>query len=142
MDSMAIGQRLREVRRRSGMNQTEFANLLHLTKNAISVIEQGQRNMSKRTIASVVEQFGVSEEWLLTGEGEIQVDPDTKVKRQLSEICAHLGITGRRRAFMEKYILMPAHMQEAILAYAEVLITVSRQDQDQDGHAYEAAANQ
>ena len=131
MDSMTIGQRLRAVRHESGMTQTEFANALHLSKNAISVMEQGQRNMSKRTIASVCDRFGVSEEWLTTGIGEMHVDPDKHGRRKLAEICARRGITGKRRAFLEKYLTLPPQSQDAILAYAEVLQNVSRQDQDE-----------
>jgi transcriptional regulator with XRE-family HTH domain len=116
------------------MSQTEFANRLRLTKNAICVIELGQRNMSKRTIASVVEQFGVSEDWLLNGVGEPQVDPEARMKKQLFEICARFGITGRRRAFLERFIKMPPHMQEAVLGYAEVLASVSRRDEDAEDH--------
>jgi transcriptional regulator with XRE-family HTH domain len=130
VDGMTIGQRLRAVRHESGMTQTEFAKQLRLSKNAISVMEQGHRNMSKRTIASVCERFGVSEKWLTTGDGEMRVDPEQHGRRHLAEICARRGITGKRRAFLEKYLLMSPQAQDAILAYAEVLENVSQQDRD------------
>lgn len=62
--------RIYEVRRRSGLNQSDFAEKLNLSKNFISLIETGNRSPSDRTISDICREFGCNEVWLRTGEGE------------------------------------------------------------------------
>ncbi len=62
--------RISFVRKNSGLNQTEFAEKLSLTKNYISLIENGNRTPSDRTISDICRIFGVDEIWLRDGIGE------------------------------------------------------------------------
>lgn len=62
--------RISFVRKNSGLNQTEFAEKLNLTKNYISLIENGNRTPSDRTISDICRIFGVDEIWLRDGIGE------------------------------------------------------------------------
>lgn len=62
--------RISFVRKNSGLNQTEFAEKLNLTKNYISLIENGNRTPSDRTISDICRTFGVDEIWLRDGIGE------------------------------------------------------------------------
>ena len=62
--------RISFVRKNSGLNQTEFAEKLSLTKNYISLIENGNRTPSDRTISDICRTFGVDEIWLRDGIGE------------------------------------------------------------------------
>jgi len=130
MENATVGQRMRAVRLESGLNQTEFANELLLSKNAVSVMETGLRNPSKRTIKSISERFGVSLEWLVTGKGEMHVDPDKHAKQQLADVCRRHNITGKRMEFLIRYLSMSPQAQDAILAYAEVLQSVSSRPND------------
>lgn len=62
--------RISFVRKNSGLNQTGFAEKLNLTKNYISLIENGNRIPSDRTISDICRTFGVDEIWLRDGIGE------------------------------------------------------------------------
>ena len=62
--------RIAQVRKQAGINQTDFAEKLSLTKNYISLIENGNRIPSDRTITDICREFNVNEVWLRTGEGE------------------------------------------------------------------------
>ena len=62
--------RISFVRKNSGLNQTEFAEKLSLTKNYISLIENGNRTPSDRTISDICRIFGVEQGWLENGTGE------------------------------------------------------------------------
>lgn len=64
-------ERLYEVRKNSGLTQEKFAEKLGLTRNFIGLIERGDRVPSDRTISDICREFGVNEEWLRTGEGEM-----------------------------------------------------------------------
>ncbi len=65
-----MNERIRSVRAAAGLTQPEFAEKLGLTKNFISLIENGQREPSDRTIRDICRVFGVNEIWLRTGVGE------------------------------------------------------------------------
>lgn len=62
--------RIKQIRKHLGITQAEFASMLGLTKNFISLLETGDRTPSDRTIIDICGKFGVSETWLRTGEGE------------------------------------------------------------------------
>lgn len=66
-----MNNRIRMVRNDNGLTQTEFAEKLGLTKNFISLIENGNREPSDRTIKDICRIFSVQEEWLRTGDGEM-----------------------------------------------------------------------
>lgn len=68
-----MNTRIYTVRRISGLNQSAFADKLSLTKNYISLIENGNRTPSDRTISDICREFNVNEHWLRTGEGEMQM---------------------------------------------------------------------
>jgi transcriptional regulator with XRE-family HTH domain len=75
---IGVKDRIAQVRKQAGINQTDFAEKLNLTKNYISLIENGNRIPSDRTITDICREFNVNEVWLRTGEG----DPYQEESRQ------------------------------------------------------------
>ena len=72
-----MNERLKLLRRELQLNQTEFGNRLGLKQSAIANYENGTRQPLDTVITSICREFGVNEEWLRTGEGEMFV-PRTK----------------------------------------------------------------
>ena len=66
-----MNTRIKEVRVKAGLSQPEFAERLNLTKNFISLVETGMRKPSDRTVSDICREFGVNEEWLRNGTGEM-----------------------------------------------------------------------
>ena len=62
--------RIRQVRMNTNLSQTEFAQRINLSKNFISLVENGGREPSDRTIRDICREFGVNETWLRTGVGD------------------------------------------------------------------------
>lgn len=62
--------RIRQVRMNANLSQTEFAERINLSKNFISLVENGGREPSDRTIRDICREFGVNETWLRTGVGD------------------------------------------------------------------------
>lgn len=67
-------KRVVDVRKQFNLTQGEFAAKLGLTRNFISLIENGNRDPSDRTISDICREFNVSEQWLRTGEGEMHIE--------------------------------------------------------------------
>lgn len=85
-----MNARIKEVRQLTGLTQAQFADRLNISRNYIALMEIGDRVPSDRTIADICREFGVSEHWLRTGEGEmqIQMSEDDELTQIFTEIGA------------------------------------------------------
>ena len=63
--------RIKEIRKSMGLNQTEFGTKIGVTTSAISGYELGTRIPSDAIIKSIVREYGVNETWLRTGAGDM-----------------------------------------------------------------------
>lgn len=70
---MEINERIRELRKILGYTLDDFGNVVGLKKSALSMVENGKNSVSEHLVLSVCREFGVSEEWLRTGSGEMFV---------------------------------------------------------------------
>lgn len=69
---MTIAQRVIQVVESLRMSKSEFGRRLNLTPAYISKLDKVPDTLpSDRTIADICREFGVSEVWLRTGEGEM-----------------------------------------------------------------------
>ena len=64
-DLKAIGSRIRQLR--EGMHQEELAAVLGISQGQLSKIERGRLGPSADNLIMLVEQFGKSADWILTG---------------------------------------------------------------------------
>ena len=64
--------RIKELRKSLGLNQTEFGAKLGIAPNTISGYEGGTRAPSDAVIKSICREYGVNETWLRTGAGEMR----------------------------------------------------------------------
>ena len=71
---MTIGERIRLIRKETGLNQTDFGEKVGLRQSSLGQIESGVRNATDRTIILICEKYGVREEWLRNGTGEMFLD--------------------------------------------------------------------
>ena len=65
-----IGERLRQVRKKMDLNQSEFADAFGVTLQTISRYERGTRVPDGDFLLVLKEQANVSIDWLLTGIGD------------------------------------------------------------------------
>lgn len=66
-----MNERIKLLRKRLGMTQSDFGKRLLLSQGAITGYETGSREPSDAIIRSICREFRVSEAWLRTGEGEM-----------------------------------------------------------------------
>lgn len=69
-----MNQRIKTLRMELGLTQTAFADKIGITGAAITRMEKGDRNPSEQTIISICREFGVNEEWLRSGEGNMFIE--------------------------------------------------------------------
>lgn len=82
--------RIKQIRQHPiiDLSQEAFGKKIGVTGAAISRLESGDRNITDQMIYAICREFGVSEGWLRTGEGEmfIQLSDDADYIKVMTEI--------------------------------------------------------
>jgi len=72
LDSDAkISRRIGEVRKTLGLTQQKFAEDLKISQTHASALERNSRTIQDRIIKMICFTYGVNENWLKTGKGEM-----------------------------------------------------------------------
>lgn len=74
-----IGKRIVIIRESMNMSQTKFAELVDISVNFLSQIENGNRGLSGETTARISEKTGFSTDYILLGKtGDNVISPDSR----------------------------------------------------------------
>jgi transcriptional regulator with XRE-family HTH domain len=85
MEIMTVNERIRQVRHALNMTQTDFSKAIYVSNGYTAEIENGHRGANDRIIHLICLTFGVNEQWLKTGTGEMFVaSPGERKERILS----------------------------------------------------------
>ena len=92
----AINERFRKLRESCNKNQTEWAEILGLSRSGVSVIESGRRNVTDKHIKLLSVWGGVNgrqinEEWLRNGTGDMFRKPSDEVGYYVEELLEYEG---------------------------------------------------
>ena len=68
---MSINERIKAVRKNSGLSQTAFAERLGTTRGVITNLEGEKTEPNEPFLRLIYKEFNVSEEWLRTGDGDM-----------------------------------------------------------------------
>lgn len=117
-------QRLKQVRKALGYTQTEFAKYLGITQTSYSMIENGIRPLSDKYVRIICITFNVSEQYLVSGQGEMFISSPHK-KELLDLFSQLLPDTQDYLLVMAKELLQ---MQQRILNFK------NPQEDDSDGN--------
>lgn len=72
-----IGKRVSVLRKTLKLTQTEFAKALSIGQQALSMIENGQRDLSEKNIKLICFSYRVSYDWLVNGIGDMFQSDDS-----------------------------------------------------------------
>ena len=91
--------RLKELRKALNLTQQKFADKLGVKQNTIAQYEMGRNDPSDAVIISICREFGVSENWLRNGEGEmfIPMTLDEDIASFIGGIQADIEPTFQKR---------------------------------------------
>jgi transcriptional regulator with XRE-family HTH domain len=103
-----MNERVTEIRRAKGLNQTDFARKIGITQASLSLIELGKSKLTEANIRLICLSFGVREEWLRGGTGEMMDE-----EALLSE---------RERYLLDQFRKLSPKAQIMIIEYVEKLL--------------------
>ena len=91
--------RIKLVRKHNKLTQTEFGERIGIKGNTITGYETGLRTPSAAVIKSISKEFGVSEEWLQTGDGDMlkPINRDAAIAAFMGEVMKGEDADFRRR---------------------------------------------
>lgn len=127
-----MNTRIKEVREAKGLSQADFAEMLNLKRNSISLIEVGKRNPSDRTIVDICNTFNVSEEWLRTGEGEMFVETPSSTMDQLKK---EFNLDDFSYNLVYQYLKLDADQRQAVRDFFYNVVESGSLDEDLFGEA-------
>jgi transcriptional regulator with XRE-family HTH domain len=82
---MTANERIRQARKTLKLSQAEFAKAIFISNGYIAELECSHKKANDRIIRLISLTFGVSEQWLKTGKGEMfYKTPDEKLQRMIS----------------------------------------------------------
>ena len=111
-----MNTRIKFLRKNSGLTQEKFAERIGLKQNSIALIESGKRNISDQAILSICREFGVREEWLRTGEGEMYAPAPTT---GLDLLVQEKALRREERILIEKFVNLKPETRQQILNYIQ-----------------------
>jgi transcriptional regulator with XRE-family HTH domain len=103
-----VKERLKQLRKSLKLTQGEFGKKIGMSDVAISYMESGRTSMSKQNIRLICLTFGVNEEWLENGTGEM--------------IDTAAALTDYQKRLLDLFYRLSPTAQKMLIEYAEKLV--------------------
>ena len=112
--------RIKELRKLQSLTQQEFADRLGIKRATVATYETGRSIPIDAVINLICREFGVSESWLRTGEGEMTVSStrDEEIASFFGHVLAEEESTFKRR-LVAAFARMPESHWEILADIAE-----------------------
>jgi transcriptional regulator with XRE-family HTH domain len=125
-----IGNRIKQLRKRLKLNQKIFGEYLGVSDSAISQLEKGKNQPSRKLLKSICSEYRVNPVWLETGKGEMF---NAEAPHAVVEKRPYATGDGRTALIQETHskveeIMISGDMiiSEALCQYVDVLLAAMR----------------
>lgn len=120
-----MNERLRDLRKKLGLNQVEFGEKIGIGGTAISKIEKGDRGLTETLLRAICREFNVNEEWLRNGTGEMFTEKNDNLISQLATeyhlstygeqlLATYLQLSDADKRAVERFVAqLTANVQKA-----------------------------
>jgi transcriptional regulator with XRE-family HTH domain len=85
-----FSDRLKEIRRENNLTQQEFADRIGIKRGTVANYELGRNEPLDAVISLICKEFGVSEDWLRYGDGEMFApqDRDEEIAAMVAKVIS------------------------------------------------------
>ena len=118
---MTIGERIKILRKEKCLSMEDFGAIIGMGKSAVSRIENGVNGTTDQTIRSICREFGVSEQWLRTGEGEMFEQTRASM---LDRLSTEYDLSREQRSVIEAFLDLDPQERDVILKYVHKVSTM------------------
>lgn len=136
-----IYDRLKEIREKKNMSQTEFADFIGIGRSTLGMMEVGKREILDRHIKMICSICNVDEEWLRNGTGEMFAESDESI---LTELTKEYNLDGTQRLIIESVLRMNDLERRALKTFLHNLVDSALSEENyvefREGYIKENAA--
>lgn len=133
---MSISERIKELRRDYlHMNQADFAAPLGLRQSTVGNYESGSRSISDASILAICREYGVSEQWLRDGVGEVFVSGSV-APSIISDLTQEYDLDDFDQALVSEYLKLDKQTRAAIKSYIRKVIDAENASIEKEVDAY------
>ena len=133
---MSISERIKELRKDYlHMNQADFAAPLGLRQSTVGNYESGSRSISDASILAICREYGVSEQWLRDGVGEVFVSGSV-APSIISDLTQEYDLDDFDQALVSEYLKLDKQTRAAIKSYIRKVIDAENASIEKEVNAY------
>lgn len=102
-----MNSRLKEIRTTKGLSQDDFAKKIGISRSHVAGLESGRKNITERLINDVVREYNVNKNWLISGVGDMFIDPldDLQLDDDVKELTAlYLSLDENMKKVVKNFI--------------------------------------
>lgn len=105
-----MNDRIKQIRKESQLSQSEFGKRIGVSRDVIANLENGRVAISDTLLDHLCEIYGVNEEWVKNGSGEMFIRKDKQ-----EEISKFLGslMEGKEDSFKKRFIISLSQLNES-----------------------------
>lgn len=119
-------ERIRKIRRDLDLTQQEFADRIGIKRNTIANYETGRNEPVDSVVSLICREFGVSEEWLRNGTGEMFKPSPSSA---LDALATEFNLDHSSYVAIEKFLKLSPELREGMIAYFRD-VTAALADED------------
>ena len=116
-----MNNRIKQIRRKAELTQTQFGERIGLRQNSIARIEAGTRVPSEVVIKAICREFHIRPEWLMHGEGPMTVPTASKT---LDDVARRYSESRTFRAILDVYAELDDTSRDMFDRYVQRLTEV------------------
>ena len=113
--------RIKQIRKSENLTQVEFAERLVISASNVISYENGLRSPSASGIQNICRTFGINEQWLLTGEGEMKSESKEEELARLTAQMFRQNDDSFRLKLVRSAVSMSEEQAEAVQKWIESL---------------------
>ena len=108
-----MNERIKELRKKLGLNQTEFGAEIGLSQRAIANFEQGS-NVTERNVNAICQTWNVNPEWLRDGVGEIFIETR---ETMIQDVAKEFELTEEEIALIRTFLELTPEQRAGVMAF-------------------------
>lgn len=120
-----MNERIKKLRKTLGLTLEKFGERLGVKRNSVSQWENGNNNVSDQVRKSICREFGVNEEWLLSGSGPMFIQSSTF---SLDEFVKSRGASDLELDIMKAYFDLEPDVRKMIIEHFKSRLAAPKRD--------------
>ena len=113
-------ERIKQLRKLKGLNQTEFGAKIGLSQKAVANIETGATSITQRNFDAICREFSVNPDWLRDGVGEMFVETREEL---IQSVAGEYELTPDETSLLRTFLDLEPQYRRGVLEWAKNFAT-------------------